>query len=139
MKFVCDLLCLGGSFSGGSRILASPITADDLYFWVRKEPSGQCLLLAVWKQFDRATFLKINKDRPIGLALFPRSGKGNGVAAIPSPKNEVGYRRGAFPDPFPLPPSQTVQARFRAYSFPEEPGHSIGNKQGLTHCAALQP
>jgi len=26
-----------------------------------------------------------------------------------------------------LPPSQTVQARFRAYSFPKEALHSIGN------------
>src|SRR2546421_10070304 len=55
--------------------------------------------------------------------------------------NEVEYRRGIIRDydPFPLPPSQTVQARFRAYSFPEETDNSFGNKRGLTHYAALQP
>src|SRR2546425_1256930 len=26
---------------------------------------------SIWKQFDRATLLKIHEDRPVGLALFP--------------------------------------------------------------------
>ena len=34
--------------------------------------------------------LEIHEDRPAGLALFPGSGNGNGVAAIPSPKNRTG-------------------------------------------------
>ncbi|HEY4386426.1 MAG TPA: hypothetical protein VGN34_18365 [Ktedonobacteraceae bacterium] len=56
-----------------------------------------------------------------------------------STENEVGHRRGIFSDPFPLPPSQTERATLIALGFPENAGHSVGNKQGLTHFAALQP
>src|SRR5260370_1122781 len=40
--------------------------------------------------------------------------------------------------PFLLPPSQTVQARFRAYRFPEKTPHSKEKKEGLMHFAAGQ-
>ena len=89
MEFVRNLLRLRSAFLCGSRILSSSIAADDLYFRVGKEPSSERFLLAIWKQFDRATLLKIHEDRPVGLAFFPGSGKGNGVAAIPSPKNRT--------------------------------------------------
>src|SRR5947207_16015880 len=33
---------------------------------------------------------QVHQDRAIPVAFFPGSGKGNGVAAIPSPKNRTG-------------------------------------------------
>ena len=88
--------------------------------------------------------------RVAGRALLPVSPLANEIGYRRGPSraffvtlfpNEVEYRRGIIRDydPFPLPPSQTVQARFRAYSFPEETDNSFGNKQGLTHYAAWQP
>src|SRR6266705_330441 len=68
-----------------------------------------------------------------------RSGSREGITASKPPQNEVGGGRGPIAGPFSSAPAQTVQARFRAHSFPEGTHPSVGNKQGLMHCAALQP
>src|SRR6266567_9339315 len=48
MKFVRNLLRLRGAFLGCGCILSSSVAADDIYFGVGQQPSGECFLLAIW-------------------------------------------------------------------------------------------
>jgi hypothetical protein len=41
VEFVCHLLRLGSAFAGGGGVIASPIPAHDLYFWMSAQP-GFC-------------------------------------------------------------------------------------------------
>jgi hypothetical protein len=72
MKFVCDLLSLRSTFAGCSGIRSSAVAAHHFNFRVGKQPGFDGLLLAVWKNLDRATQLKIDQQGPVDLALFPR-------------------------------------------------------------------
>jgi len=62
VEFVRNLLSLRSAFPCGCRILSSSVTADDIYFWVGKQPSCKCFLFAICKEFYWLTKLKIYKD-----------------------------------------------------------------------------
>jgi hypothetical protein len=53
------------------------------------QPSFDGLGRAVGEQINGLTALQITDQRSIAEAAFVRSGKGDGVAAIPSPKNRT--------------------------------------------------
>jgi hypothetical protein len=54
------------------------------------EPRSERCRFSVGKHINGNAFLQIDEDRAIGSAAAKRSGKGNGVAAVPSPKNRTG-------------------------------------------------
>src|SRR5258708_631893 len=90
MPPVCDLRCLRGSPCRSIDVGSSAIAAHNFHFWVSLYPLLNGCGAAFGQQIDHHMPLLIDDDRPIALSLAPRSGKGNGVAAIPSPKNCTG-------------------------------------------------
>ncbi len=48
MKCVRNLLRLRSAFFGCGCILSSSVAADDIYFGVGQQPSGECFLFAIW-------------------------------------------------------------------------------------------
>lgn len=67
------------------------------------EPLRKRLSRSVGKQVDWMIGLSIHQDRAVGAAPLEGSGKGNGVAAIPSPKNRAGTFRYTRLKPFISP------------------------------------
>src|SRR5437899_1266148 len=86
-----------GDLSGMRQDLAhgigkgtGPIPADDLNFWMHGEPGLDRFSAAVGQEIDGLACLDVNQNRSILVSPPHRLGKGNGVAAIPSPKNRTG-------------------------------------------------
>ena len=49
VEFVCHLLRLGSAFAGSGCVIASPITADYLDFWVSAKPGFCRFGSPIWK------------------------------------------------------------------------------------------
>jgi hypothetical protein len=91
---------------------AGPIAADDFNFLVPFEPGQDRLSRAVRQQIEGLARLDVDENRSIAIPTFQRSGKGNGVAAIPSPKNCTGRFLYIRLKPFSAPVSpETVSPR----------------------------
>ena len=69
---------------------AGPIPADHLNFWMTGEPGLDGLSRAIRQEIEWPSRLKVDENRSVGVCPSEGSGEGNGVAAIPSPKNRTG-------------------------------------------------
>src|SRR5690348_171240 len=90
VETVCDLHGLRGCLRGRFGILARTITRDELHAGMGCQPARKAVSRALGQEIGDTGALLINDQRAIALAPLPWSGKGNGVAAIPSPKNRTG-------------------------------------------------
>lgn len=85
-----DLLSLRRSQTCASGKLFGAIAADPLDPWMALEPPCKGLGTAIRQQFHRPMRQQIDDNGAIGVTTPKRLGKGNGVTAIPSPKNRAG-------------------------------------------------
>jgi hypothetical protein len=90
MPAIRTLLGLWRSLRCSIGVGSSAVATDNVDFLVRFQPVLNRGCFAVRKQIDDVVRIKIDQHGSIRLAAFPGSGKGNGVAAIPSPKNRTG-------------------------------------------------
>ena len=73
-----------------SSIVTSTIPAHYPDFWVGLHPGGCGFGFSVREDIENLMTLQIDQKRAEGAATLKRSGKGNDVAVIPSPKNRTG-------------------------------------------------
>ena len=84
---------LGGMWEGAFRRIcvgAGPVSADDFNFRVTLQPGQDGFRRAVRQEIERLTGLQIDQNGAVAVPPPQRLGKGNGVTAIPSPKNRAG-------------------------------------------------
>jgi hypothetical protein len=112
------LQCLRSPLPSAIGISVGSISGNDLHTWMRPQPAGQGLGLAVGQQINRATPLQVDQDRAIALSLAPRSGK-EGIS-------------------LPLPPLRTVRVGFPTYgsSLSKRPGQGTRFDDG--HVSAME-
>jgi hypothetical protein len=84
------LLGGGSALLGSFGIIASPIPADNLHAWMGDQPLEQRFGFPIRQQVYWHPFFQIDEDCAVGAAAAKGLGKGNGVTAIPSPKNRAG-------------------------------------------------
>src|SRR5712692_7267677 len=72
------------------RKSTGPIPADHLNFWMRGEPRHDHFSSTIWQELKGLARLNVNENRSVRVSTPQRSGKGNGVTTIPSPKNRTG-------------------------------------------------
>jgi hypothetical protein len=87
MPAISDLKRLGSSFPDGRCVLGGAISADDFHRGMVFKPGRNSFYRAIRQHIDGFTAFQIADQRSVAQSAFPGSGKGNGVAAIPSPKN----------------------------------------------------
>ncbi len=81
---------LGSPLSHSRSILAASVAADMGDFGMLFHPGRCSFLLTIRQEIKDLVPLQIHQHGAKGSATPERSGKGNGVAAIPSPKNRTG-------------------------------------------------
>ena len=61
---------------------------------MRAEPGQDRFGGAIWQEIKGSSCLDVDQNRSVAVSTSQRSGKGNGVTTIPSPKNRTGdFRR----------------------------------------------
>src|SRR5690349_10673621 len=89
MPTIYDLLSPWSALSCSALIVFRAISADNFHAWMLSEPCGKGFCATVFKQIDWLMGFQIDENSPVGMPPAKRSGKGNGVAAIPSPENRA--------------------------------------------------
>jgi hypothetical protein len=84
-------------------IIIATVSAHVLNFWVTSHPGRSTLDGSFRKQIDHLVSAQIHQNRAEFAPPFKRSGKGNDVAIVPSPKNRAGHFRSTRLKPF-IPP-----------------------------------
>ena len=74
----------------GNCVRTRAIPADHFNLLVPLEPRQDGFSRAICQQIKRFACLKVNQDRSVAVPAPDGLGKGNGVTAIPSPKNRAG-------------------------------------------------
>jgi hypothetical protein len=105
MIAVSDLNRLWSAMFDRLCIRAGSIATHDLDLWMRLQPGHDGRGFATGQQINRTVVLQIHQNGTIALAFFQRSGKGNDVAIVPSPKNRAGHFRSTRLKPFVAPVS----------------------------------
>jgi len=90
MIAVSHLNCLGSAFFQCLRIRAGTIATHYLDPRMRFQPGHDGGGFAIGQQINRTVALQIHQQGAVAVTFFQRSGKGNDVAIIPSPKNRTG-------------------------------------------------
>lgn len=85
------------------------------------QPVSKCFRRSLWKQIDGTMRFQVDENGSVGTSSSERSGKGNDVAIVPSPKNRAGYFRSTRLKPF-IPPVSPDAVSPRG-----NPGYELGD------------
>jgi hypothetical protein len=90
MKTLHNLPRLWSALTRSSGVITPAITTHQIDFWMSLHPDFGGFCFAVSQEVNDLVALQIYQDRAEFSPTTERSGKGNDVTAIPSPKNRTG-------------------------------------------------